>query len=109
MGEQRTGRSVIIALLITTIVIFVLFCWQQSKNNELQYEIEEQKATLHRKDGEISDLRFKYSKQSRDVSNLVVAITPLIEQTDWLGPQPYGTGLATLQAKERERNRQIVA
>ena len=51
----------------------------------------------------------KYAEQSKTTAELVETISPLIEQTDWLGPQPYNSGgLPALQAKEAKRNAEIV-
>jgi cation transport regulator ChaB len=54
-------------------------------------------------------LEKKYTKQSDDTQQVLVALVPLIEQTDWLGPQPYNSGgLPALQAKENKRNQEVV-
>jgi hypothetical protein len=47
--------------------------------------------------------------QNEGIAQIAATIGPLLVQTAWLGPQPYGTNLEVLQKLEDERNRQIVA
>lgn len=99
----------IIALVLTVIVLYAGVVWQQSKLNAIAFDLQEVTQELASTRAKLNTTEAKYQKQSSDTSDLVVAITPLIEQTSWLGPQPYGTGLPQLQAMETRRNQQIVA
>ena len=93
--------AVIFLGLFLFMALVTLYDWRKDRRG-----LFEANGILHRM---LSRSEKKYAEQSKTTAELVETISPLIEQTDWLGPQPYNSGgLPALQAKEAKRNKEIV-